>query len=233
MNSNNQKKYEDSIARARRISPDSKAIKELEAKNALRANQTEKARDLMNQLPSLKNVVRFTNNRAVALIQCDRFQEGIEAYKQALVALPSNKVELRCIVLYNLGLAYARADNLEEALATLKQALISQDKQRRTRVKSLMKKVLHAKKSGEPLLLPNAKSGHPLTSQEQLGDLDQDIVYAMSLDPGESCCFRIFFHYQSEVPLEPYLNLKRPKFILRESIKKEYALGLEKLMKAG
>ena len=231
LESNNLKKYNESINRAKRISPHSKKVKEVEVKGALRANQTQKAKELMEKLPSLKNVVKSTNNRAIALIQCNRFNEGIKTYKQALQALPPNKVELKSVVLYNLGLAYARAGMLDEALSSLHQALITHDKARRTKIKKLKTKISNAQNHGAKLLLPAVKIASSTDSNERLAKLDKDIVFKMSLDHHERCCYKIFFHYQSTVDLDSYLE-GSPKFSLRSSIKKEYTLGLEKEMKA-
>ena len=224
-------KFEKSLNQAKRINPNNRAVKKLEVVAALRSKQTEKAKELMGNLPDLNNVIKFTNNKAIALIQCERFEEGIRTYQEAIEALPDKHLDLKAVVQYNLGLAYARHDDLGKAIKTLKSASQSVASERRKKIIALLNKIKTAKAKGIKVNIPALKPLNDSDTEDILQKIHADLDVFSMIPPMELCCYKIFKHQQSRVSIESYLE-NPPRFVIRDAIKKEYALGFEKHLRA-
>ena len=70
-----------------------------------------------------RRVISYMNNRSVAYTRAGKIDEGINSYKKTLDSIPSSKKEFVPLVRYNLALAYARNDMLDEALAEVELVL--------------------------------------------------------------------------------------------------------------
>lgn len=65
-----------------------------------------------------EDVISFLNMRAIMAIRSGQFHEGVRYYDHALAGCGSNKL-IQARIKFNLGLAYARADELDKAYAAL------------------------------------------------------------------------------------------------------------------
>ncbi len=132
------KKFESFLDQAKDLDPDAQVVLETEAKGAMKRGHTETAKKLLQGLKSFKDVLAFMNNRAVALIQVGKMDEGLDLYQKALSSLPDGQGEARALLSYNLGLGFARTARLDEAAETLNAALATKNPARLKKAQSLM-----------------------------------------------------------------------------------------------
>ena len=89
------------------------------AKIAIASGDGEGAKPLMKKLGSIKNVVSFLNNKAVALSADGSYEEATKLYQEALDAIPDEHKSYRSIVNFNLGLLFLRSGEPKQALISL------------------------------------------------------------------------------------------------------------------
>lgn len=200
-----------------------------EAKGAIQNGHIDTARKLLERLHSYKDVLAYTNNRAVTLIRCGDFDIGIDLYNKALASIPKNKRELESLIRYNLGLAYARHNDLEVALTELKKGEISKNKQRRKKIDSLKKRIIVSIEKGVPLVLKAPDKMTEEDERERMAayvQLERDLK-SPTASPFESCLLKI---YQTELACElaEQALKKGIAFTFRGKIKKDFR-GLQQV----
>lgn len=196
--------FEVSLQEAKDLDPSATAVTEVDLKGALVKKDAAKALSLMQSLKSLLTILSFTNNRAVSLIRCDRFQEGIDLYREALQAVPEGQVEIKGILQYNLALALARLNRIDEA----KEVLLGEEVGRVAKVsgkaRSLFQRVNKALLSGEKVSL-NRDTTAPAPVETEAVDgpsAYDETMMALKVGPGDFCLHKVFI----ESRVEPHLR---------------------------
>jgi tetratricopeptide (TPR) repeat protein len=220
----NEQTYEQKVTEAREIAPDSQPLQELETKAALVRGDSKKATDLMRSLQSLLNIVSFTNNRAISLTRCDRFEDGIKLYKEAVQAVPSDKKDVQAILYYNLGLAFSRNNQLQEALGAIEKAAEAKNQKIHFKVQSLKARLHKAIAGHEPLSLYVAP---PPQTTATGGETDpqkdmEELMMALTVSPGDIACHKLFVERQVGQGLRE--QIERPlRFKKRSTIQRSTA----------
>lgn len=227
MELNHETEYQKNLAAAKIINPNSDEVLQLEAKVALVKRHTDKAMELMEKLSSLKKVISYINNRAIVSIQCGKFEEGIRLYHEGLASLPKTKKELRSIICRNMGLAFARNEQLVDAKAALKLALDCKDQKRIESIENLLIRIDKAIESEKKLGLPKLALKTQKEPKESIDQLDQAITYSKSLCKSDRCCGNIFIDTESDPPKAKSIN--KPLFFKKRlPLKQDYSLFLNK-----
>lgn len=176
------------------------------ARLALEEGDLDEARRLADELTSPGGLVAYMNARALALVRSGGFQAGIELYRRVLEMLPPQELELRARILYNLGLAHIRANELEVALKNLHDAARLPSRGVRARVEALSESVRKAIAAGVRLVFSaGGSSGGAQDSAEfelsgdvrnAYEDVVQEILEPTSAQPQEEAptsCLRGVF----------------------------------------
>ena len=240
----------DALEKAQNIDKGNQAIERTQITIDISAGDTEKAKAVLENLESLSNVVSYLNNKAIACARSGLFEEGINLYKKTLESIPQKKVEYKSIVSYNLALAYARMDKLDEATTQLDMVLELGKSQVYLKAKSLLLKIKKAKKFGSKLQLNDNqdKDSSPEQNKPTESGASQDIkklekeesktleehteiIAAMDSDPGDLCCFRVFVNPEKASSTVKGLLNQKIRFTPREAVARQEAAGLEKLLK--
>jgi tetratricopeptide (TPR) repeat protein len=251
----NDQKAAEAIVDAKKIEEEHRDIKVTETKMALHKGDTESAKKLMSQLDSLDELISYMNNKAVALARSGDVEGGISQYRKTMQSIPDDRVTVKAVVLYNTGLAYARAGDLEEAKATLEKAIqIKSDVKRKA--DSLRRRVVKSIETGEPLQLrsddpsQSKAADMQLPEQEELGkknaesdaenadkapesstNKNLDLVAAVETTKRDLCCFMVF-HDARETPADvAEMTKTMPRFATRSAISRSAAFGADKLLK--
>ena len=163
-------KAEKNLEAAKNYDTKSPAVKRSEVKLKVAQGDSESARNLMSELSNRKEMLAQMNNRAVAYIRSNDFQQGKKIYEQALLAIPEDDKSLKGKILYNLGLAHGKKGDLKAAKACLEEKDLQLDKDLVKKAKSLLKKVDNSIKTNKPLSL-NLSEAEIFTSQEEAADI--------------------------------------------------------------
>lgn len=220
----NETGFNQSINQAKKLDKSNTNIQEAEAKGALLRGDQEQAKTLLDDLDSLKDIVAFTNNRAVALIRNDRINEGVDLYNDALFSIPGRERSILATIYYNLGLAMARTNRLDESLDYLKKAKDYKIEHLKLKVHSLNKRVQHAKNTNGILELKSI----PMRTEEQEGEkLEaymeemEELLKVLEFSPGDLTLYKIYYSpEQSDVCdklVENKIELKKRRAIKRKT----------------
>ena len=215
--------YNETIEKAKSID-DNERVREVEAKAALQQGHLETARKLLERLNSFKEVLAYTNNRAVTYIRNGDFDEGLKLYHQALKALPESKRELHALIRYNIGLAYARQNDLDAALAELKKGENCKNPTRRKKIKNLKSKIVQSIEKGSPLVLSTNAPPTEADEAEKLrmfSQLEKDTSRKRSISRADYCCFKLYKTHLGNDVVENF-ERKKPSFNFRGKIIKDF-----------
>lgn len=236
------------IEEARKIDADNDRVDEAEAKVAVNAGDTEKAKEMMGKLDAIENVVSFMNNSAVAMANCDQVEEGKEQYRKTLRSIPDDKEETKAIVTYNLALAHARGGELEEAKIHLERLLKLKKSKVHPKAVSLLKRINIAIEKGVTLDLRLSKktdndkdnSSSKNDKSEESKPMDEataaeikngnrEVLATVQGVKGEMCCYLL---YKPKDVDEKAINLikKPPRFVRRSAIAREESHGADKVI---
>lgn len=222
------KKFETYLDQARDIDPDAEVVIETEAKGAMKRGHTEAAKKLLQKLKSFKEVLAFMNNRAVALIQVGRHDEGLDLYHKVLASLPDGQGEVRSLISYNLGLGYARSQRLEEAASTLEAAMHTKNSTRLKKANSLKTRLQKAIEAGESLVFPVEKPAS-LEEEESKMQMIRDIKTSSDMTNkitrSDYCLFRIYRSLMDDTKSRSVLD-DAPLFTPRGKMVKDYIHGI-------
>lgn len=218
MGSDDFEEAQKSIEEAENLDKEAPRIKESKTKLALSTGDVKTAKALMEEISSLREVIGFMNNRAVSLSLCQRVDEGINLYKQAIESLPINRQELLILIQYNLALAYAREGKLQSSLDVLKAVLSTKEGKNHLKIKSLYQRVNQSVSKGQPFSLKT--NPVPPKSSNSSKEEEEDFFSYISLRPGEMCCHKIFVLPAHPKEIDSAYN-KNLAFNPRQMIKKE------------
>ncbi len=223
-----EREFEKKLEEAREIDPDAPLVNETAAKGAIKRGHSEMARKLMQQLKSFKEVLSFMNNRAVTLMRVGDFEQGLDLYIKTLESLPADVPEIRSAVLYNLGLGYARANRLDEALTTLLEAEKTKNLGRQQKSRSLRTRIKSAVASGMPIILKTENPPSELEEQTKLAQLhaiERALTQAGEMSRSDFCLIKV---YQTEILLSEAHSAftKKIVFTPRGTLVKDYHRGL-------
>jgi tetratricopeptide (TPR) repeat protein len=186
--------FHGSLERVKDLDPDSIVVQEVELKGALVEKDKTKAQALMQSLKSLVTILSFTNNRAIALIRCDHFDEGVDLYREALTAVPRDQVEIKGILQYNLALALARLNRLDEAKLLLMTSEVDKVPKIAVKGRSLLNRINRSLVTGERFAIK--QDGIPVsgieTEVEGQSAYDETLM-ALKVGPGDFCLHKIWF----------------------------------------
>ena len=248
----------EALDQAKNIDETNDSVKETEASMNISNGDLEKAREIMQNLSNLSDVISYMNNKAIACARSGLFDEGVALYEKTLESIPEKNKKFIAIVNYNLALAYARNDKLDEALAQLKIVIDKGNTLVLGKAKSLSLRIQKALTQGSALVLKedvaNAKPPQKPQSDEMKDDKDSEdksndsqkegsssmilaehskIVAAMDSDPGDLCCFRVFVNPDKITETAENLLKTKVRFTPRDAVAREEAAGLEKLLQKG
>ena len=187
-------KAEDTINDAEKVDDDSDKVKEAKATIAISAGKKEKAKSIMQGLKSLSGVVSMMNNQAVVLARQGRLEKGIALYNKALASLPDDRPKVRGIVLYNLGMGYARNNQLKEAMECLKEVTRIPRHNLAKRASSLYDRIRKSVEHGTELKLGQLspvgieRGGRPSYT------INDTRPFAIDAKRGELCCHLVYSH---------------------------------------
>ncbi|RYZ50435.1 MAG: tetratricopeptide repeat protein, partial [Proteobacteria bacterium] len=119
---------ESTLAKADELDPGNPLVQETKANIALGSGEVRKASELMAKLESLRGVLAFMNNRAIALTRAGQFDDGIALYRNTIVALPGDWGSLHDSVAYNLGdagICAATSSSMQMKAQALRRTLCS------------------------------------------------------------------------------------------------------------
>lgn len=224
----NDQAFDQMMNKAESIDDESTQVIETAAKGAIKRGHTETARKLLSRLKSFKEVLAFMNNRAVSLIRVGNFQEGVDLYKRTLDSLPDNQQEMKALIHYNLGLGFARSNQLEEAMKSLAEAERSQNRQRMIKAKSLKTRIVAAVNSGESIVL---KSDPPISEKdekarmEQMKQMETSLAAAEKITRADYCLINIYRTALGDQRASDFLS-KKMTFQPRGKLVKDYHRGL-------
>ncbi|WP_218110080.1 response regulator [Oligoflexus tunisiensis] len=186
---------EDQLLQAKNLDAKNILVLEAEAQLALGSGDAERATKAMASLESLHRIVAFINNKAVALVRNNKFEEGIALYKSALEALPPPWGHAHDTVCYNLSLAHIRFSEYERALQSLEKVKSGPTTGIGKKAHSLRKKILHAQQTNTHLTISvEAKElNNPNDPKALVPEIDfAALVDGIAASQGDICCYRIF-----------------------------------------
>ena len=227
-----EKSAHQTIKEAKKIDNDAEKIKETEVKIALVSYSSPTAKKMIENLLSLENIISFTNNRGVALIRKERYEEGIKFYNEALASMPDNRNDIKALVHYNLGLAYIKNDNTDLGLDALEKALKCNYRPITIKVQSLKSRIEKARKQNISFSL-NIDESKPSTTDDEK-DLELKMILGDLHTKNKnttSCCSGLYFDRVPSPEIEKLLTTKL-RFSVEDGLVREETLGLDKAAKA-
>ena len=231
-------KSNEALSLANVIDAGSDSTKEAEASINLKNGATDQAKEIMNNLNNLSSLISYLNNKAVAYTRSSMFDEGISLYKKTLLSLPDKKEKYKPVVSYNLALAFARADKLEQAIKCLEDIIKFGKSKVYMKAKSLLQRAEKSLKEGSKL---SFLEGTPVKEETEKSEKEeknskkgnekpdsQSLLGTISADPGDICCFKIFSDPDPMSELGTTLLANEIRFTARDAIARDHAAGLEK-----
>ncbi len=191
------------IKEARGVDKESQTIDQTEAKIAIIKGDTNKAKKLLENLDSAREIVAQLNNRAVLLAKENKSLESMKLYERALQSLPGSTEgkSLKSMIQYNMGLGSARQGDNKKASEFLQQAAVAGDASPVFRkITSLTRRVDDAIKTGKPLQLVSKSTQEDDSNQEFAAIQTSELPLAKDAKIGDMCCHLI---YQSKDGVHP------------------------------
>lgn len=216
---------------AKDLDPDASIVLETEAKGAMKRGHTEAAKKLLQNLKSFKEVLAFMNNRAVALIQVGKHDEGLDLYQKALASIPDGQLEARALLSYNLGLGFARSSRLDDASAALESALQSKNLNRRKKAQSLIVRVKKAIEDGVALNIPvekNSSLEDEKSRLEVIKTIEASQDTSTRISRSDYCVHKIYQSLADDSKAIEYLA-NAPTFTPRGKLVKDYIRGISQV----
>ena len=216
------------------LDPDSITLAEGEAKVAIAAGDTDKAKLVLEQMNSLSNLVSYMNNKAVAHAKCGLISDAIATYEKTIVSIPEDRIDIKAVVNYNLALSFTRHGELKEAIKVLEAVVEIDSAKINAKAKSLMARLKKAVDDGEDFKMLDAsiQSLDAESDEEMLDERDfQKMMASIQAQRGDICCFLV---YRPETNDERNSKLLKnlPKFKFRGAIERDESLGAEKAMQS-
>lgn len=230
------------LEQAKDLDADNTTIIEAESKVAINLGDTEKAKQLMGKLDAIENIVSFMNNSAVAMARCEMVDQGIQQYRKTLKSIPDDREDTKAIVMFNLALAHARVDELDEAKLHLGRAVQIESRVKK-RAENLLKRIEKALTKGTDFTLNLDKNGKnaaspqeaasqvdgPQNEAEELPAVNLEILAAVGSVPGDLGSFLIFKPQKLDAEILKSLE-GQPRFKKRASIERDESGGADKAL---
>lgn len=183
------------LQQAKALEPKSERIGDIEVQHAIIRGNVDQAKSLMEQLQSVGRIVGYMNNRAVALTRTGRYEEGIRLYRQTMASLPGEWSDTHDIVAYNLGLAFARYGDLQDAIEALKPTVERLASPLCSKAKALSGRIAHAHEKGLPLPLNSSLEDQDGSAEDPSGEARAAKIgtdAALQIALGDVCLSGIF-----------------------------------------
>ena len=136
--------------------PTAALAKEAQLSVAVSSGEHEEATSVLGGMESSDSLISFWNSQAISHVKKGNIPQGLGIYKRALRSLPPGYSDNRSYIRYNVALAHAREGNLKKSAIYLESEATMTKSPVFKKVNSLLKKVLHALKTGEPISLQGA-----------------------------------------------------------------------------
>lgn len=200
-------------------------VVETEASIAILDNDVERAASSMRELDSLYRIVAYTNNKAVAKIRNDQFEEGINLYKTALKSLPDPWSAIHETLSFNLSLAYIRHSKYPDAKSVLDRIRADPTSTMGAKVSALGSKLDHAIRTQTQLQFAqeSASDAFPQTADVLPIDLKQ-LIDSLVPVRGDICCYRVFHAHDLASDVTRKLLQNMPKLARRPPIRRNASL---------
>ncbi len=209
----------------------SKIVLGTQAKVDIMDGQTKKALSILESLGTPESLIADLNNSAVAQVRVGKIKEGLKLYAQTLEAIPPHEHNIKAKVCYNLALAYARSNHLEEARTELAKIRNISNAQVRGKVSQFLQKVEAAIR--EDRLLNFESGGTEIYNELDTAESPEGTTSAShptsprfllsSVMPGQRNLYRIFALPESEKLFAKALLAGQPRFTLRKAIVRDGA----------
>ena len=230
----------DAINGASALDSDSQAVTEAEARLAITNGDTAGARSIMGQLESLRNLVAYMNNKAVAHAKCGLRDEAVALYKKTIESIPDDRPAMKAIVLYNLALAQVKDGDCASASETLEQVLQLENSKISKKAQSLKERLSLSLKQGTDFKLKQVETTES-PKPEGTVDAEQNPVRLTTeedhlrllagLEPrrGDMCCYLVFHNVDpADDNRAAKLLADMPRFCRRDAIEREESLGVDR-----
>lgn len=244
---NNDDEAQEQLNKAKRQDEDSEVIEQGSVKVALASGDTDKARELMEKMGAIQDLISYMNNKAISFAKCGYYEEGLDEYKKTLSSIPEKRKDVAAIVWYNMSLTCIRQKDQTEALDALEKAIelgkskiLSKAKSLKTRIEEALiaGKVVELKGTSEESQSKMAEMGAPNDTKDDNDDechdipseVNRDLVAKVVISPGSLCLFSVF-----ENPFSMQADVKKwiknlPRFNPRDIIRREESRGVDKMI---
>jgi tetratricopeptide (TPR) repeat protein len=180
------------VARALSIDPENEWVILAECSISIERGETKKASGLLARMASGKEMASMMNNRAVALAQMGKIDDGILLYVRTLEAMPTSWKSEIARVTYNLGLAHIRNGAYGQAEKVLRDVSeVSREIQQRAR--DLADKCKRAVEGGKTLSIQSSDDMPTDTKKQTPRKVEiAKIIARVDIRPGDIGLMGIF-----------------------------------------
>lgn len=253
--SGDEDKADATLAEARKIDSNSDKVQKETFEAALKTEDVGKIVAAAAHLTSQDQVIALTNNRAVALVKSGKIEDAMKLYQSILGMLPAPDKMKLVPVNYNIALACVRNGALDPSLPHLEAAICNAAAKQEQIVKkaqSLKRRIEHSLKTGEPIKL-NYEEGVEAATQDTGGKpveegsaananaqlateaLAENAAIAeatlvIQRAAGDLGCY-LAYTTANWPPEVQALIESLPHFVQRSAVKREEALGLERMIR--
>lgn len=179
----------------------------------------------MDMHPALVSATGFMNAKGIAYMAQQKEDEGVDCFLSTLLALGNNRPELMCVVYFNLGLSFARAQYLREALAAFHRAQNTTNKALANKCTGLIANIEACLKNDQPY------KADVIPDRITVDHLEKMIQASLRSDESDRHCADIYQNTQNPVDDE-FMFKTTLSFKKRETLKRGVAMGLERLQKS-
>jgi CheY-like chemotaxis protein len=169
---------EAAIEKAMMLDDSSEAVQASRISVAITSHDHNRAKKHLTGFKGIERIIAAMNNAAVAMINRQRFDDGIAKYNATLQSIPNDRTDLQALVLYNLGLAYARSDLLQQSLEALDACLMIKESKVLKKAHSLKIKVILSLEKGLCLDSKNPPAKHSDDYAENRLEADAELAAA-------------------------------------------------------
>ncbi|NRA43783.1 MAG: hypothetical protein HRU09_02380 [Oligoflexales bacterium] len=230
---------EKALAQGKALDRENEGLRETEGPIRIDLGPQSDAQDILAEMESIQELVSYMNNKAVALTKSGMIKEGIELYHKTIASMPANKKDTKCLVMYNLGLAFAKHGDLKGAKAQLEKTLAENPEKIERKCHSLKLRIEKSLETGAKLeFITNDKKETSAEKNDKNSSKDGEVEDSVAVigyiqsNPGEICCYKVFINPEEIADKWKQIKDQIPHFKPRKAIEREEAAGLERIMKA-
>ena len=205
------------VREAQNLDPKHAQVTNTAAKVALATNNVAETKDLLSRIGDTAEIIAFMNNRAVALISDQRYDEGIATYETALKSLPASAEHLKPFIGYNLGLALIRAGRIPQSITVLDWVAREAEGALEAKSRSLMDRSIAAQSAGKPVELKTGSASNDV--KEQILDASSGVIPG-EIPIGQLGCHKIYNAQAIAQPEAAALLKEAVRFKMRPNVHK-------------